>query len=78
MKHAIDAIHENGLFRPVQGSEIVFSEGQLVRMAVEDECEPEALRLASKVHEGLSDEDIDQVEKIPLDRGTFFGDARRG
>lgn len=78
MKHAIDAIYENGRFRPVQREGIDLAEGQRVRITVDDQCEPEALRLALSVYEGLSDEDIDEIEEIALERGGFFAPRSRG
>ena len=75
MKHAIDAIYENGAFRPVQRDAVTIADGQRVRITVDDECEPEALRLATTVYDGLSDNDIDDIEQIVLERGNFF-DAR--
>jgi len=73
MKHAIDAIYENGAFRPIQREAVAVAYGQRVRITVEDECEPEALRLVLNVYDRLSDNDIDEVEQIALDRGSFFG-----
>ena len=73
MKHAIDAIYENGAFRPIRGDAVDVADGQRVRITVDDECEPEALRLAVSVYDGLSDHEIDEVEQIALDRRTFFG-----
>ncbi|MEZ6151853.1 MAG: antitoxin family protein [Pirellulaceae bacterium] len=73
MKHAIDAIYENGTFRPIQFDAVAIADGQRVRITVDDECEPEALRLAMNVYEGLSDVDIDEIEQIAFDRGDFFG-----
>ena len=75
MKHAIDAIYENGAFRPVQRDAVAIADGQRVRITVDDECEPEALRLAMTVYDGLSDHEIDEIEQIALQRGNFF-DAR--
>lgn len=73
MKRAIDAVYENGLFRPLlHGGEIALSDGQHVRLTVDDQSEPEAIRLAIGVYEGLADEDVDEVERIALDRGNFF------
>ena len=34
----------------------------------------DVLTLAGQVYEGLSEEDIDDVERISLDRRGFFGD----
>jgi len=73
MKHVIDAIYENGIFRPMQPDTIGISEGQRVRITVDDETEPESLKLATCVYDGLSDEDIDEIEQIALERSHFFG-----
>ena len=73
MKHVIDAIYENGTFRPVQSNIIEIVEGTHVRITVDDETEPESLKLATCVYDGLSDEDIDEIEQIALNRNNFFG-----
>ncbi len=39
----------------------------------ENETEPESLELAPCVYDGLSDEDIDEIEQIALDLRNFFG-----
>ena len=33
----------------------------------------EIMKLAEKIYEGLSEEDIEEIEKIALDRSNFFG-----
>ncbi len=73
MKHAIDAVYENGAFRPLQPDAIAMPEGQRVRITINDEGDPEALRLAIHVYDGLCEEDIDEIEGIALDRSNFFG-----
>ncbi len=73
MKHVIDVICENGIFRPIQPDTIGISEGQRVRITVDDETESEALKLATCVYDGLSDQDIDDIEQIALNRSNFFG-----
>ncbi len=73
MKQPIDAIYENGAFRPLQPSPFPIADGQRVRITVDDEGDPQALCLATCVYDGLSDEDIDEVERIALDRSSFFG-----
>ena len=75
MKHAFDAIYENGAFRPIERDELGIAEGQRVRITVDDESEPEALRLAASVYAGLSDHEIREVEQVALDRLTFFRPA---
>jgi predicted DNA-binding antitoxin AbrB/MazE fold protein len=72
MKNAIEAIYENGAFRPLQPETVVVSNGQLVRLTIENVPIAEPLRLAARVYEGLSDSDINDIERIALDRGNFF------
>lgn len=73
MERAIDAIYENGIFRPIPRQRLAITEGQRVRITVEDESDPEALRLAVSVYDGLSDSEISEIEGITLDRRSFFG-----
>ena len=73
MKQVIDAVYENGTFRPMQPNTIEISEGTHVRITVDDETEPVVLKLATCVYDGLSEEDIDEIEQIALDRSNFFG-----
>ena len=72
MKQAIEAIYENGTFRPLTLGAIEIAEGQRVRLTIDDANEPEAIRLATSVYEGLSVDEVDQIEKIALDRARFF------
>ena len=73
MKYVIDAIYENGIFRPMQPNVIEISEGAHVLITVDDETELESLKLATRVCDGLSEEDIDEIEQIALNRSNFFG-----
>jgi predicted DNA-binding antitoxin AbrB/MazE fold protein len=73
MKHTINAIYENGVFRPLKSPEI--SEGQQVRLMVETTSDPtpeELLELAAQVCQGLSAEQINDIEQIALTRRNFF------
>ena len=76
MTHAIDAIYENGAFRPIQADAIGIAEGQRVRLTIDDQDEPEALRLAAQVYAGLSEQEIEEIERIAFDRSNFFGTRR--
>ncbi len=73
MQRAIDAIYENGVFRPIRRERLAITEGKRVRITVDDERDPEALRLAVSVYDGLSDGEITEIEGIALDRRSFFG-----
>ena len=73
MQRAIDAIYENGIFRPIPCQRLAITEGKRVRITVDDEGDPEALRLAVSVYDGLSDGEITEIEGVALDRRSFFG-----
>jgi predicted DNA-binding antitoxin AbrB/MazE fold protein len=74
MVQTIEAVCENGAFRPLRPETAVPFEGQRVRLTIEAEAEPDILRLAHSVYEGLSDVEIAEIEKIALDRRRFFRD----
>lgn len=74
MHETLDAVYENGVFRPLGHPAV--AEDKRVRLRVEPACSvppQDLLDLAAKVYEGLSEEEIDEVERIALDRGSFFG-----
>ena len=67
MTQVLDAVFEDGKFR--------LTEGQRVRPTVDAGVQPEdVLALAGQVYAGLSDEEVEAVERIALDRRAFFGD----
>jgi predicted DNA-binding antitoxin AbrB/MazE fold protein len=75
MKQTLEAIYENGVFRPLKSLKL--SEGQQVWLMVETNLEwtPEdMLNLAAQVYQGLSDEQVDEIEQIALNRRNFFGE----
>ena len=73
----IEAIFEHGTFRLIQPPTIPLRDGQRVRLVIEAEEAPDViLALAASVYEGLSPQDIAEVEQIVLQRGDFFGDDR--
>jgi predicted DNA-binding antitoxin AbrB/MazE fold protein len=72
MTEVIEAIYENGLFRPLHPEAIAVPCGQVVRLTVENASDPEPLQLASRVYEGLSADDIADVERIALERKNYF------
>ncbi len=71
----LEAIFEHGIFRLVQPANLPLRDGQRVRLVVETEESPDAiLALAASVYDGLSSQDIVEVEQIALQRRDFFGD----
>ena len=71
----LEAVFENGVFRPLNTRDIAIPEGQQVRLIVEAvEAPSESLALATQVYDGLSEEQIEEIEKIILNRRPFFAD----
>lgn len=60
----IEAIYEDGGFRPVAPADLKLTEGQKVRLVVEPIAEPNhLLALAAQVYEGLTADQIDSIEQ---------------
>ncbi len=75
MVQTMKAVFENGTFRLLEPPAVTLVNGQHVRLTVETEGTPDdVLVLAGQVYDGLSDEEIEDVERISLDRRGFFGD----
>lgn len=78
MKNGIEAIYEHGVFKPLKHPGL--TEKQHVRLSIEVLSQETAgemlpmLELASQVYEGLSGRDVDEVERIALNRREFFGE----
>jgi predicted DNA-binding antitoxin AbrB/MazE fold protein len=75
MTKDVDAVYENGAFRPTSDAAITLRDGTRVRLTVEpvsENAEENVLDLASKVYAGLSDEEVADIERIATDRTHFF------
>lgn len=74
MTQTLDAVFEDGSFKPVDNGSLPFSEGQRVKLIVEvpAESDDDLIELAGRVYEGLSDKEVDEVERLALDRSNFF------
>ena len=73
MKQTLDAVYENGVFKPSLPPNL--SDGQQVRLEIEtpsEENPEDLLELASQVYDGLSESQIKEIEQIALDRRDFF------
>lgn len=77
MKQSIEAIFDNGQFTPLNNPSLPFVQGQHVRLTIEAnlQASDDLLELAAKVYEGLSDEQVNEIEGIALDRKDFFGET---
>jgi hypothetical protein len=61
------------VFQPLDVSEITVTEGQIVKLIIEPlDSSEDILELASNIYEGLSEEQIDEIEHIILNRDSFF------
>lgn len=77
LKQMFDAVFENGIFRPLTHLDIPILEGQQVRLVVETPESPEeVLELATRVYNNLSEEQIDEIERIIVNRRDFFGQGQ--
>lgn len=77
LKSTVDAVFQDGVFKPDRRPHL--SEGERVRITVErvEQARPEdILQLAARVYEGLSTEDIDEIDEMAR-RRPFFSDAHR-
>lgn len=77
MKATVEAIFEDGVFKPVERPEI--PEGDHVQLTVETAARPEhedPIELAARVYRGLPSEEIDEIERIALERAHFFTSTR--
>lgn len=74
MTRTVEAIFENGVLKPV--SPLNIAEHKKVILIIEDEAaEPvDILSLALMVYNGLSPEDIEDIERISFDRSRFSRD----
>jgi predicted DNA-binding antitoxin AbrB/MazE fold protein len=77
MTQIVEAVYKNGSFRLVKPKDIILREGQNVRLTIEtEENRDDVLALAAEVYEGLHEDEINDVEKIALDRKEFYGERK--
>ncbi|CAN5460557.1 hypothetical protein BH24GEM3_BH24GEM3_19420 [soil metagenome] len=78
-RKTLDAVYENGVFRLLSPQQVRIAEGQHVRLLVEAiEPTDDVLALAAHVYEGLSEEEIAEVEQIAFDRRALFSEREDG
>ena len=69
----IDAIYEHGTFRVLDADTVKMPEGQRVRLTAEPVDTPQSgVDMLIHLYDGLSDEEIDEIEKIIFDKRDFF------
>jgi predicted DNA-binding antitoxin AbrB/MazE fold protein len=73
MEYILEAIYENGVFKPLESLEL--PEHQRVTITIQlppVENPDEELESWHRVYSGLSDEEIHEIESIALDRSHFM------
>lgn len=71
MEQTLEVIYEDGVFRPVTPPDTSIAEGQRLWVRVADKPES-VLDLLGQVYDGLPEEEIQEIEKVMLDRSHFF------
>lgn len=76
MTQTIEAVYQNGMFKPIGSLKAELEEGSKVLINVESFSDRarRVIELTENFYEGLSEADIEEIEKIALDRSNFFGD----
>src|SRR5207249_8470397 len=66
MTQTLDAVFQDGGFKPLDNGSLPFSEGQRVKLTVEfpSETKDNLVELAGHVYEGLSEKDIGEIERL--------------
>ena len=73
----VSAVFEHGIFRPVTLTNLPIPEGQQVRLVIEAvEAPVEILDLATQVFEGFSENQLNELEQIILERQNFFDNKK--
>ena len=73
LQQQIAAVFENGRFRVLTPLAIPLVEGQHVQLLLEVADTPnDPLALAFHVYDGLSEQEIADIEAVALDRSAFF------
>ena len=74
MPRTIEAVYEDGVFKPAIALDI--PEHKKITLTIEEETEKLSgiMYLASKVYDGFSSKDIEEVEQIAFDRSRFSRD----
>ncbi|MBI3972160.1 MAG: antitoxin family protein [Chloroflexi bacterium] len=76
MRRTLEAVYEDGVLKPLEALDL--PEHQRVQVTVTvpaDDAAEETLKAWMTVYDGLSQEEITEVEAIALDRSRFMEEA---
>jgi predicted DNA-binding antitoxin AbrB/MazE fold protein len=71
MIQSIEAVFQDGVFRPIEPPPQDLLEGQRVQVVAKKLSPDEMMNLVTSIYDGLSEEEIDEIERIALDRSNF-------
>lgn len=73
--NVVDAVYEDGVFRPLSPVTDSVAEGQHVRLTISPVSEAgdsdDPLELLRNIYAGVSEEEISEIEKVMLDRSNW-------
>lgn len=74
MTQTLDAVFTDGSFKPLNNGSLPFAEGQRVKLTVETpaEAHDDLIELVAQIYDGLTEEDVNEIERLALDRRGFF------
>ena len=73
MEQVVDAIYENGVFTPLESLDLPERQRLLITIRLPATEDPDqALKAWQQVYEGLSEQEVAEIESISLDRDHFM------
>ena len=73
MERVVEAIYENGVLTPLESLDLPERQRLMITIHLPvSEGPDQALKAWHKVYEGLSDQEIAEIESIALDRSHFM------
>lgn len=76
---SLEAVFEDGVFRPIGREPVTLADGEHVLLTIETELPTgDPLESLMKVFDGMTEEQIRQVEEIALDRSNFMRPSASG
>ena len=73
MEQVVEAIYENGVFTPLEPLDLPERQRLLITIRLPAAEDPDqALKAWQQVYEGLSEQEVAEIESISLDRDHFM------
>ncbi|MCX7050036.1 MAG: antitoxin family protein [Candidatus Sumerlaeota bacterium] len=72
MTQTIHAVYQHGVFSPLEAVDLPEGKNVTLLCQIETPEEKDIIELAGHVYDGLSANDVNEIEKIALDRDHFL------